>query len=256
MNVREPVTRHRARVLAAVGVSTFFAVWCVLSYANIVPTVILPTPTEVLRAFPVLHFQEALVRSIGGSLYRVYMGFLLAALVAIPLGLLMGTFPPVKHFFVPLLDPLRFLPISALVPLFLVWFGIEETMKIMLLFVGTLVYLLPLVVEAVEGVDDVYLQTATTLGASKGQLIRHVLIPGSLPAIGEALRVMNGIGWTYVILAEVINAQYGLGALITVAGKRSHIDQIFALVLVILVIGVVTDWIIHTLNKRLFFWAG
>ena len=80
----------------------------------------------------------------------------------------MGTFPAVKHFFASVLDPLRFLPISALVPLFIVWFGIEETQKIMFLFVGTVVYLLPLVVEAVEEVDDVYLQTATTLGATQG----------------------------------------------------------------------------------------
>src|SRR6188508_1053757 len=256
MNVREPVTRHQARVLAAVGVLTFFAAWCTLSYANIVPTVILPSPTEVLRAFPVLHFQEALVRSIGGSLYRVYMGFLLAAVVAIPLGLLMGTFPAVKHFFTPLLDPLRFLPISALVPLFIVWFGIDEMQKIVFLFVGIFVYMLPLVVEAVEGVEEVYLQTATTLGATSGQIVRHVLIPGSLPAIGEALRVMNGIGWTYVIMAEVVNARYGLGHIITVAGKRSHVDQIFALVLVILFIGVVTDWLIRQVNARLFHWKG
>jgi NitT/TauT family transport system permease protein len=254
MNVREPITNHRARVLAAAGVATFLAGWCVLSYADVVPTVILPSPTEVLRAFPVLHFEEALVRSIGRSLYRVYMGFALAAVVAIPLGLLMGTFPAVKAFFQPLLDPLRFLPISALVPLFIVWFGIDEMQKIVFLFVGIVVYLLPLVVEAVENVDDVYLQTATTLGASKSQLVRHVLVPGSLPAIGEALRVMNGIGWTYVILAEVVNARYGLGYLITVAGKRSHVDQIFALVLVILVIGVLTDWLIRTINQQLFAW--
>jgi ABC-type nitrate/sulfonate/bicarbonate transport system permease component len=135
-----------------------------------------------------------------------------------------------------------------------VWFGIDEMQKIVFLFVGIVVYLLPLVVEAVENVDDVYLQTATTLGASKGQLVRHVLVPGSLPAIGEALRVMNGIGWTYVILAEVVNARYGLGYLITVAGKRSHVDQIFALVLVILVIGVLTDWLIRTINQQLFAW--
>jgi NitT/TauT family transport system permease protein len=254
MNVREPVSRQRVRLLAGAGVLTFIVTWCALSYTNLVPTVILPSPTEVLRAFPVLHFEEALVRSIGRSLYRVYMGFFLAAAVAIPLGLIMGTFPPVKHFFVPLLDPLRFLPISALVPLFIVWFGIDELQKIVFLFVGIVVYLLPLVVEAVENVDDVYLQTATTLGATRGQLIRHVLIPGSLPAIGEALRVMNGIGWTYVILAEVVNARYGLGYLITVAGKRSHVDQIFALVLVILFIGVITDWIIRQVNATLFAW--
>jgi len=254
MDVREPVPQRKARGLALAGLLSFLAVWCVLSYTGLVPTVILPSPTEVIRAFPVLHFEEALVRSAGWSLYRVGMGFVLSALVAIPLGLLMGTFPAVKHFLSPLVDPLRFLPISALVPLFLVWFGIEETMKIMLLFVGIFVYLLPLVVEAVENVDDVYLQTATTLGASRWQLVRHVLVPGSLPAIGEALRVMNGIGWTYVILAEIVNARLGLGHIITVAGKRSHVDQIFAGVLVILAIGVATDFLIRIVNKQLFYW--
>lgn len=255
MEVRAAITNHKARSLALAGLVTFAGLWCALSYGGIVPRIILPSPSDVLRAFPVLHFEEALVRSAFASLRRVSLGFLLSALVAIPLGLLMGTFPALKHFFSPILDPLRFLPISALVPLFIVWFGIDELQKVVFLFVGTFVYMLPLVVEAVENVDEVYLQTATTLGASKSQLIRHVLIPGSLPAIGEALRVMNGIGWTYVILAEVINARYGLGALITVAGKRSHVDQIFALVVVILVIGVVTDQILRFVNRQLFAWA-
>ena len=256
MEVRGKVSNRKARTIALAGVGVFFGAWAILTYGGIVPPVILPSPTEVLRAFPVLHFEEALVRSAGWSIYRVTMGFVLAALVAIPLGLLMGTFPPVKHFFAPILDPLRFLPISALVPLTIVWFGIEETQKIAFLFLGTVVYLLPLVVEAVEGVEEVYLQTALTLGATRGQVVRHVLVPGSLPAIGEALRVLNGIGWTYVILAEVINARYGLGALITVAAKRSHVDQIFALVLVILLIGVVTDQIIRFLNQRLLQWKA
>ena len=254
MEVRGFVTNQRRRSLALGGLLAFFAAWCGLSYGGLVPRIILPSPTDVLRAFPVLHFEEALVRSALASLYRVFAGFLLSALVAIPLGLFMGTYPALKHFFAPVLDPLRFLPISALVPLFIVWFGIDDMQTIAFLFVGTFVYMLPLVVEAVEGVEDVYLNTATTLGATPGQLIRHVLIPGSLPAIGEALRVMNGIGWTYVILAEVINARYGLGALITVAGKRSHVDQIFALVLVILLIGVVTDQLIRLVNKALFSW--
>lgn len=254
MNVREPVTHRAAQLLGIAGLASFLLAWCVLSYGNIVPTIILPSPTEVLRAFPVLHFEEALVRSALRSFYRVTMGFALAAAVAIPLGIVMGTFPVIKHFFNPILDPLRFLPISALVPLFIVWFGIDELQKVVFLFVGIFVYMLPLIVEAVDNVEEVYLQTATTLGATKGQLIRHVLIPGSLPAIGEALRVMNGIGWTYVIMAEVVNARYGLGYLITTAGKRSHVDQIFALVLVILFIGVVTDWMIRFVNIKLFHW--
>jgi NitT/TauT family transport system permease protein len=255
MNVRQPVSNRQRRTLIFGGMAAFFGTWCVLSYGGIVPPLILPSPGDVARAFPVLHFEEALVRSAAASLYRVMMGFLLSAVVAIPLGVLMGTFPPIKHLFSPVLDPLRFLPISALVPLFIVWFGIDDLQKIIFLFVGTFVYLLPLVVEAVDSVDDVFLQTATTLGASRWQLVWHVLVPGSLPKIGDALRVMNGIGWTYVILAEVINAPYGLGALITVAGKRSHVDQIFALVIVILGIGIVTDQIIRGLNKALFPWA-
>jgi NitT/TauT family transport system permease protein len=255
MQIRAAVRTATARKLGLAGVALFFGLWCLLSYTGIVPDVILPSPTDVVKALPVLHFEEALVRSAGASFYRVMMGFLLSAAVAIPLGLFMGTYPPVKHFFAPILDPLRFLPISALVPLFIVWFGIEDMQKIMFLFVGTFVYLLPLVVEAVEQVDEVYLQTAMTLGARPRQLIFNVLVPGSLPAIGEALRVMNGVGWTYVILAEVINAPLGLGALINVAGKRGHVDQIFALVLVILLIGVITDFIIRTINQKLFAWA-
>ena len=255
MQIRSVVRRATARKLGLLGVVLFFGLWCLLSYTGLVADVILPTPIEVLKALPVLHFEEALVRSAGASFYRVMMGFLLSAAVAIPLGVLMGTFPPLKAFFAPILDPLRFLPISALVPLFIVWFGIEDMQKIMFLFVGTFVYLLPLVVEAVEKVDEVYLQTAMTLGAGPRQLIFSVLVPGSLPGIAEALRVMNGVGWTYVILAEVINAPLGLGALINVAGKRSHVDQIFALVLVILLIGVITDLIIRTVNEKLFAWA-
>ena len=254
MKVREPVTQRTAQLLGMAGLATFILAWCALSYGNLVPSVILPSPSEVLRAFPVLHFEEALVRSAWGSFRRVSLGFGLAALVSIPLGIVMGTFPVIKHFFNPVLDPLRFLPISALVPLFIVWFGIDELQKVVFLFVGIFVYMLPLVVEAVDNVEEVYLQTATTMGASRWQLVRHVLIPGSLPAIGEALRVMNGIGWTYVIMAEVINARYGLGYLITTAGKRSHVDQIFALVAVILFIGVVTDWMIRVVNLKLFQW--
>lgn len=254
MDVRGAISNKQARALALGGVVVFLGVWCALSYGGIIRTYILPSPTEVLRAFPYLHFEEALVRSAVASLYRVAMGFLLSALVAIPLGILMGTFPPVKKFFAPLLDPMRFLPISALVPLFIVWFGIEDLQKIIFLFVGIVVYLLPLVVEAVEKVDDVYLQTATTLGATRWQLVWHVLVPGSLPGIGEALRVMNGIGWTYIILAEVINAPDGLGHLITVSQRYGHVDRMFALVIVILVIGVVTDQVIRLVNKQLFSW--
>jgi NitT/TauT family transport system permease protein len=180
MEVRQPVGRGASRQLAAAGVAVFLGAWCVLSYTGLVPSVILPSPTDVLKAFPVLHFEEALVRSAVASFYRVTMGFLLASAVAIPLGIWMGTYPPVKRFFFPMLDPLRFLPISALVPLFIVWFGIDDMQKIAFLFVGTIVYLLPLVVGRWRAWRRSTCRPRP-LGATK-RLIRHVLVPGSLPA--------------------------------------------------------------------------
>ena len=171
------------------------------------------------------------------------MGFLLAAAVAIPLGLLMGTFPAVKHFFAPLLDPLRFLPISALVPLFIVWFGIDEMQKIVFLFVGTFVYLLPLVVEAVENVEEVYLQTATTLGATPGPARPPRADPGQPArhrrgAAGDERHRLDlrdpGRGHQRAATAWARSSPWPASARTSTRSSRC--------VLVILVIGVVTDW--------------
>lgn len=252
--IRKPLEYTTRILISSLSMVIFLALWAGLSYGKLVPALILPTPDAVLKAVPYLHFEEALLRSIGASCYRVMMGFLLAVIVAIPLGILGGSFPFIKAIMSPFMNPLRYLPIGAVVPLFVVWFGIEESMKIMVLFVGTVVYLLPLIVETVENLENVYLDTAYTLGASKLQVITQVIIPGSLPAVFEAMRVISGIGWTYVILAEIVNARYGLGHLIQVAARRSHTDQVIAAVLIILVIGILTDKFFVLLSKTLFGW--
>jgi len=220
----------------------------------LIPAQILPSPLAVLKAVAYLHTEEALVRSAAVSFFRVTVGFLLAALVAIPLGIFMGAYPPLRAALEPLSSPLRYLPISAVTGLFMLLFGIGETMKIMFLFVGSVVYLLPIVVESVAGVDQVYLDTAYTLGAKSRHIIRRVLVPGAWPGIIEACRVIYGIGWTYVILAELINAKYGLGYLITIAYRRGHIDWAYALVFIVLLLGVGTNEVFRQLQRRLFAW--
>ena len=127
-------------------------------------------------------------------------------------------------------------------------------MKIAFLFLGSVVFLLPLVVESIERVDPVYLETAYTLGAKPWQTILRVIIPAALPAIFEGARVIYGIGWTYVILAELINARYGLGYLITISAKRGHVDWIYALLLVILLLGVGTNKLFLIGQRQLFAW--
>jgi NitT/TauT family transport system permease protein len=220
----------------------------------IVPASILPSPQAVLAALVKLHTDEALVRSAAMSFYRITTSFLLAALVAIPLGILMGAYPPVRTAVEPFSGPLRYLPISAVTGLFILLFGIEENMKLAFLFTGTVVYLLPIVVETIQNVDDIYLETAYTLGANQWQAISRVLVPAAWPGIFEACRVIYGIGWTYVILAELINAEYGLGHLIQIAYKRGHIDQAYALVLVILLLGIASNEAFRFGAKRLFTW--
>ena len=251
--IRQPVGRKTKLFLTIAVALLMIAIWSAFSYTGMITQLILPTPDSVVKAFIVLFERELLVHFFW-SFARISAGFILAIVVALPIGILMGSYPLVKHAIQPFSEPLRYLPIAALIPLFLVWFGLGELMKILFLFVGIVVYLLPLVVEAVEDVENVYLETAYTLKAKRWQTIRHVLIPGASPLIFEAIRVMNGIGWTYVILAEIINAPYGLGHLIIIAQKRSHTDQIFAGIVIILIIGFVSDRVIAKYNARKFSW--
>ena len=220
----------------------------------LIPAVILPSPWQVLSALAYLHSHEGLVRSALASFMRITISFLLAALVAIPLAVLMGSFAPVRAWFEPFTGPLRYLPISAVTGLFILLFGIEEEMKIAFLFVGSVVYLIPICVEAIQGVDEIYLETAYTLGAKPAQVVLRVLVPAAWPSIFEACRVIYGVGWTYVILAELINAKYGLGYLISVAYKRGNVDQAYALVLIILLLGVASNEVFRLSGKRLFVW--
>jgi NitT/TauT family transport system permease protein len=252
--IRAPVSRKKKFLLTIVVALLLIIIWSSLSYTGQITPLILPTPHSVIQAFEELAMERNLVSHVLWSFLRISTGFLLAIIVALPLGILMGTFPVIKHTIHPFTGPLRYLPIAALIPLFIVWFGMGELMKILFLFVGIVVYLLPLVVEAVEDVDTVLLETAYTLKATRWQIIRQVIIPAASPLIFEAIRVMNGIGWTYIILAEIINAPYGLGRLFTIAQKRSKTHWIFAGIIVVLVIGFLSDRFIANYNAKKFSW--
>jgi NitT/TauT family transport system permease protein len=150
--------------------------------------------------------------------------------------------------------PLRYMPISAFIPLLILWFGIYEKQKIAFLFLGVFVYLLPVVVSAIRLVPEELVQTALTLGATKFQVIRTVLIPAALPEIFDSFRVMNAIAWTYVILAEAVNPERGLGYMVELARTHHKASWSFAGLLVIGGIGLLTDFLIRLLSSLLFRW--
>src|SRR6185369_14664406 len=175
------------------------------------------------------------------------ISFVAATMVALPLGIFMGAFEPFNRLMEPVMAPLRYMPISAFIPLLILWLGIGESQKVAFLFLGVFVYLLPVVVTAIRAVPEEVVQTALTLGAGRFQVIRTVLVPAAMPDIFDSFRVMNAISWTYVILAEFVNTTRGLGYLIKLAGDRLKTAEMFAGVIIIGVIGLGTDALLRGL---------
>ncbi len=252
--IRQPVPRGTALALAFVMPITVLGVWCILSYGHLAPADFLPSPTEVIRGTLQLFIQYDLSTAIVVSTRRIVLAFLLASAIALPLGIMMGAFAPVHHLFESITAPLRYMPISAFIPLLILWFGIYEKQKIAFLFLGVFVYLLPVVVSAIRAVPEELVQTALTLGASKMQVIRTVLVPAALPEIFDSFRVMNAISWTYVILAEAVNPEHGLGYMVELARTHQKASWSFAGLIVIGGIGLLTDFIIRSISIILFRW--
>src|SRR5438045_1640259 len=244
--VRKELTETSDLGLTCVFIGLMFVTWWFLTRGQtvedrILPPLILPGPLEVLKAFPPLHFDQGLVRSALTSFVRVTLGFSLATIVALPLGIYMATFPPVAAFFRPLSLIGAYVPIVVFVPLTLAWFGLSETQKVGFLFIGCFVALLPLVIKDIADVPAAYLDVAVTKGATQWQLVRHVLFPVAQANIWDHLRAVYGVGWGWIILAEVVNAERGLGYLIDVSNRRGHTNAIFAIIIIIVLIAISCD---------------
>jgi len=247
LRVRQPSGYVVGLSLTGAFVGLALLVWTVLTSGEriedrIIAPIILPSPLEVLRAFPTLHFDQALVRNAIASFQRVTCGFGLAVLVAVPLGVYMATFPPLAAFFRPLALVGAYVPIVVFIPLTIAWFGATEVQKVGFLFIVCFVALLPLVIKSIADVAPAYLEVAVTKGATSWQLVRHVLFPVAKADIWDHLRGVYGVGWTWIILAEVwANADQGLGYLLDVSNRRGHTYNVFAVAVVIVVIAVLCD---------------
>ncbi|HEY3381746.1 MAG TPA: ABC transporter permease [Vicinamibacterales bacterium] len=253
-SLRAPLPRPLAVVLGFVAPTLVLGAWCVISYGQLAPADFLPSPSEVVRGTLQLFLQYDLGQAIWVSTRRILVAFALASALALPLGILMGAFEPVNRIFEPIMAPLRYMPISAFIPLLILWFGIYESQKVAFLFLGVFVYLLPVVVTAIRAVPEELVQTALTLGATKWQAVRTVLLPAALPEIFDSFRVMNAISWTYVILAEAVNPEHGLGYMVELARTHQKASWSFAGLLVIGGIGLATDGLIRAGASILFRW--
>lgn len=227
------------RLLGVVTVGVLLLGWWLATRGatpetRLISPVILPSPAEVVRSFGSLWGERHLMASIIATMRRVLIGFGLATVIGVPLGILAGSWRVLDAASAPVALFGRNVPVAALIPLTILWFGIDETQKVMFIFIACLPFVYSDAVRAISSVPDRYVETAQTLGASSLQVISKVLVALALPDIYKSLRALFGMAFGYIMLAELINAEYGLGYLLSTSQRRGLSEHI---ILILLVIG-------------------
>ena len=232
----------------------FLAVWCVLTYGGIVNPLFLPTPTAVLATSVDLFVNGDLLSDIGISFTRVLVGFLIAALIGIPLGILMGSLKIMEGAFEPIIGFIRYMPASAFIPLLILWIGLGEPEKMSVIFLGTFFQLTLMIMDVTKNVQNDLIEVSYTLGAKKGQVFTKVILPAALPGIVDTLRITFGWAWTYLVVAEIVGASSGLGYMIMQASRFLQPDKIIVGILIIGILGLLTDMVFKIIYRASFSW--
>jgi NitT/TauT family transport system permease protein len=255
LSPREPIHRGLYLALALSSFAFFLVIWSILTYGKVVDPLFLPTPGRVLQAGIDLFVDFGFTNDILNSVYRVMLGFIAAAILGVPLGLLMGTFKVAEAITEPVVGFIRYMPASAFIPLFILWLGIGDVEKIAIIFVGSFFQLVLMVAVVAKNVHQDMLETAYTLGAKRFQVIRKVLLPASLPGIVETLRIIVGWAWTYIIVAELVASASGIGYMIISSQRMLRTGNIIFGILTIGMLGLITDYLFKWFYNRLFPWV-
>ena len=223
--------------------------WCFFSFSGMVQDIFLPTPTAVWNRLVEMHNDGSLWISCWESTQRVMVGWFWSAVVALPAGMLMANSKRFSAFIQPIIEFARYLPVVALVPLTLLYMGIDESQKYMIIFLGTFFQLILMVCDTVSGVDQNMINAARTLGAKKTQIYKEVIFPAALPGLMDDFRMTIGWAWTYLVVAEMVAASNGLGYMILRSQRYLATDTIFSGLIMIGLIGLVTDWLFRMLSR-------
>ena len=251
--IRRDVSPRAKMALAFLSWGLIVLAWFVLTHWDILPPFALPRPAGVIQAFGRLWVDYNLLGNVVQSWWRIAQAFFWCACIAIPLGVLMASFRWVHHLINPVAAPMRAMPITAFLPAFIALFGMEETMKVAFLWFGMFFYLLAVVVEEADRVDDSLIETSYTLGANRRQVL-WLMFRASFPGIFGSFRILYDIGWTYVILAEMVNARRGVGYMVEAARKVLDFERVYAGIIAIGFAAFIFRWFLTFLEHRLFPW--
>ena len=251
--IRKEVSKRTRVVLAITSWSLLVIAWILVTQTKLLPPFSVPSPRGVVESFFRLWTEYDLLGNVFQSWWRIAQAFFWCAVIAIPLGLLMGSFRWLHDLVNPIAAPMRSMPITAFLPAFIALFGMDEAMKVAFLWFGMFFYLLAVVVEEVNRVEQSLLETAFTLGAKR----RHVLwlmFRASFPSIFGSFRILYDIGWTYVILAEMVNARKGVGYMVEAARKVLDFERVYAGIIAIGIAAFLFRWLLTSLERFLFPW--
>jgi NitT/TauT family transport system permease protein len=255
-SIRGSLPRRLYVLIACSSFALGLLLWWAVTAGQWLDPLFLPAPGVVLRRLIDWLLVGDLLDDAKISIYRVTAGFLISAITALPLGLLIGAYRPIRAFFEPLLEFARYLPAVAFVPLVLLWAGIGESSKIAIIWIGTFFQLVIMLSEDVSRVPMPQIEAARTIGANDREVLTKVLLRSAMPAMFDTLRIALGWAWTYLVVAELVAANSGLGYAILKAQRFLQTDRIFVGIIVIGAIGLASDQLLRWLHRRLFPWAG
>ncbi len=260
-NPYDELSATKRRVLGVIAVGSVLLLWTVLTAGEFVPPSKLPSLGRCLEAFMRLAWdpergESLLLEATKWSVMRVVVAGVLVVSIGVPVGVLMGASPRINAVLSPLVDPLRSAPVVAILPILVMWLGIGEAMKIAFLFIGAVVFLIPMVRDAILAVSQQYWVAARDLGATPWEAVRHAVLPMAKPRIADAIVVAVSVMWTYITVAEYVNAEKGLGQLISLARRQSAMDKVFVGIFVIIALALITYTLMMAVKKRLYPWES
>ena len=248
------ISRTQYWLFAGLGLFVPLLAWALVAQSGWVDPIFLPGPGQVASRLFTWVVEDDLAGDTMISMYRVITGFLLSAVLALPIGLLIGAFKPIEATLEPLTDFIRYMPAVAFIPLVMLWLGIGESAKISIIFIGTFFQMVLMVAENVRLVPKAQIEAAQTMGATRGEIVQLVLLQSAKPAILDTLRLTMGWAWTYLVVAELVAANSGLGYSILKAQRFLKTDTIFAGIILIGLIGLLMDQAFRWLHRRSFPW--
>ncbi|WP_461214574.1 ABC transporter permease [Lacticaseibacillus sp. GG6-2] len=256
MRIHQTISKRLYWSIAIGAFLLLFIGWQSICTFGHIQAIFMPTPLSVWQAFIGGLKDGTIVANTVISVERILQGFLLAAVIGIPLGFLAGLYTPLEALILPLSEFFRYMPVPAFVPLIMIWAGIGEAAKVIVILLGVLFQIIPMVVDDVRATPQNYIDAAYTLGANQRHVIFGIVLPDSLPRLMDTLRMILGWAWTYLVVAELVAANSGLGYAVLKAQRFLKTDEVFMGILVIGVLGLITDRLFAFINGRLFPWTN